>query len=71
MTPSQLDVIFPFVVFFYGALMTFVLNQPRLMAIAEERMPRSILDQMKGHRALALICLLVGFPWSLQNLWQL
>ena len=69
MTPHQLDMIFPFVVFFYGALMTFVLNQPRLMVLAEQKMPRPILDQMKGHRALALICLAVGFPWSLQNLW--
>lgn len=69
MTPNQLDFIFPFVVFFYGALLTFVLNQPRLMEIAEQRMPRPVLEQMKAHRVLAWVCLAIGFPWSLQNLW--
>lgn len=69
MTPNQLDFIFPFVVFFYGALLTFVLNHSHLMAIAERKMPRPILDQMKAHRALAWFCLVIGFFWSLQNLW--
>ncbi|MCC7403665.1 MAG: hypothetical protein IT288_04625 [Bdellovibrionales bacterium] len=70
MIPAQIDFIFPFVVFFYGALLTFVLSQPRLMTLAEERLPPAILSQMRAHRVLAWTSLVTGFFWSLQNLWQ-
>lgn len=67
--PEQIDLIFPYFVFAYGALLTFVLNMPVLMRIAEERMAPEMLGPMKAHRGLALICLVVGGLWSLQNLW--
>ncbi len=69
MTPEKLDLIFPFFVFAYGALMTFVLHHPTLVQLAENRLPHAILQQMRGHRVLGLICLAVGAFWSLQNVW--
>lgn len=69
MTYKELDFIFPFFVLAYGALMTFVLNSPALMRLAEERFPHRMLQQMQLHRGLGVICLLVGAAWSLQNIW--
>jgi hypothetical protein len=66
---ATLDYVFPFYVFFYGALITFVLHQPQLQRLAQERFPAELRQQMESHRALALLCLLVGGLWSLQNLW--
>lgn len=69
MTHKELDFLFPFFVLAYGALMTFVLNSPRLMRIAEERFPPPLLQQMNMHRSLGIVCLIVGALWSLQNIW--
>ncbi len=69
MTYKELDFIFPFIVLGYGAVMTFVLNAPKLMMLAEQKLPSEILQQMKMHRGLGIICLVVGALWSLQNLW--
>jgi len=69
MTYQQLDFIFPFVVLGYGALMTIVLNIPQLAELAEKRLPQPLLQQMNAHRTLALISLVVGTFWSLQNIW--
>ena len=69
MTPEKLDLIFPFFVFGYGATMTLVLHHPFFVELAEQRLPGSLLTQIRGHRGLALICLAVGSIWSTQNLW--
>jgi hypothetical protein len=69
MTIEKLDFIFPFVVFFYGAVMTLVLNHPAFMQLAEAKFPPQLLQQMRGHRTLGIICLVVGSIWTLQNLW--
>ncbi|MCB0340874.1 MAG: hypothetical protein KDD59_01440 [Bdellovibrionales bacterium] len=69
MTYHELDFIFPFIVLFYGALLTFVLHSETLVGLAEKHFPPQLLTQMQGHRLLALICLVVGGVWSLQNLW--
>lgn len=69
MTYKELDFIFPFIVLFYGALMTFVLNSPALMKIADQRFTPELRQQMRMHRGLALVSLVVGALWSLQNLW--
>ena len=69
MTIKQIDFIFPFVILAYGFLITFVLSWPRLVVLAEERLPAPLLKQLMAHRALALVCLLVGGLWSLQNIW--
>lgn len=68
MTPEKLDLIFPFVMFAYGAVMTFVAHSP-LAEMAESRLPLNVSQQMKAHRGLALFCLVAGGFWSLQNLW--
>lgn len=69
MTIQKLDFIFPFVVLGYGFLVTFVLSMPPLVALAEQRLPEPLLKQLMGHRVLALVCLLIGGLWSLQNVW--
>lgn len=69
MLPERLDFLFPFVVLGYGAVMTLVLNSPLLSELAETRLPAALHQQLKAHRALGLICLVVGGFWSLQNLW--
>jgi hypothetical protein len=69
MLPEKLDHIFPYICFAYGVMVTFVLNAPTLVRIADERLPGSLLAQMRGHRVLAQICMWVGAVWILQNLW--
>ena len=69
MSIHTLDLIFPGFVFAYGALITLVLSAPRLMALAEERLPREMKKQLEAPRWLALFCLIIGAIWSLQNLW--
>ncbi len=69
MTIHELDFIFPFFVLGYGALVTFVLNMPVLMERAEHRLPQEWLRQIQAHRILALVSLIGGGLWSLQNLW--
>ena len=69
MTPEKLDLIFPFVVFVYGAAMTLVLHHPFFVELAEQRLPGNILNQIRSHRVLAMVCLAVGSIWSTQNLW--
>jgi len=49
--------------------MTLALNSERLSRIADERFPHELLEQWRAHRGLALLCLLVGAAWILQNLW--
>ena len=69
MTYQQLDNFFPFFVLAYGALMTIVLNIPALADLAEKKFPPPLLQQMNAHRALAIVSLVVGAFWSLQNIW--
>jgi len=69
MTPEKLDLIFPFIVFTYGAVMTLVLHHPFFVELAEQRLPYNVYQQIRGHRGLGLVCLAVGAIWSTQNLW--
>ncbi len=69
MSPGKLDAIFPYVCFFYGAVVSVALNMPKLAEIAEERFPEKLVVQWKAHRGLALTCLLVGAAWILEDIW--
>ena len=69
MSTAQLDALFPYLCFAYGALVTFALNSLWLGRIADDRLPGPLLMQWRSHRALALVCMLVGAAWILQNLW--
>jgi hypothetical protein len=69
MTYKEIDFIFPFFVFFYGVMMTLVLNSPFLLQMAEKYGPHPAFERFKSHRLLGVICLIVGSLWSLQNLW--
>jgi hypothetical protein len=66
---TKLDLLFPYLCFLYGAVMTFVLNSSRLSRIADQRLSSELLATYRGHRGLALVCLVVGGAWILQNLW--
>lgn len=69
MTYQQIDQIFPYVVFFYGFVMTLILNVPELLKLGEERFPKELMVMFQSHRAIALVSLVVGGLWSLQNMW--
>lgn len=65
---SMLDFYFPFLVFFYGLVVNFVLEIPYLVQLAKKEMP-SQYATFEKHRKLALFSLYAGGLWSLQNLW--
>lgn len=67
--PQQLDLLFPWICFAYGALMTVALNIEAVVRLADERLPSDLAAKWKSHRALALVCLFVGAGWILQNIW--
>lgn len=65
---ATLDYYFPFIVFFYGLVINFVLEIPYLLVLAQKRMP-SQYAAFERHRKIAVISLYVGGLWSLQTLW--
>lgn len=67
-TISTLDFYFPFLVFFYGLVIVFVLETPYLVQLAKKEMP-SQYATFEKHRKIALFSLYAGGLWSLQNLW--
>lgn len=71
MTYKEIDFIFPFVVFFYGLVMTLVLNSPLLVQIGEKYGTHPAFVRFKSHKLLGTVCLILGSLWSLQNLWQM
>jgi hypothetical protein len=68
-THELLDLYVPWMAFGYGAIMLVVLSQPRLMALAEQRLPPQLLTQFRAHQKLAWICLVIGSIWLLQGAW--
>ena len=66
MSIQELDYYFPFVVMTYGLLVTWLANV-KWAQDAMERLPVDLQEQFKGHQGLALVSLLVGSIWSLQN----
>ena len=69
MSVAQLDAIFPYLCFAYGAIMTLALNSKHLERLACERIPEPIRTRFRSHRGLAFACLWLGGAWILQNLW--
>jgi hypothetical protein len=67
MTWQQIDSIFPYVVFFYGVLMVFVLENKHLQKLLDKTMP-SYASQFLSHKPLAWVSFFVGGLWALQNL---
>lgn len=49
--------------------MTLILNVPELLKLGEERFPKELMVMFQSHRAIALVSLVVGGLWSLQNMW--
>ncbi len=69
---ETLDYFFPFFVFFYGILMTSVLESQFLQKVAGQRFSATGLASfatLRSHKGLAWACLFVGGLWTLQNLW--
>lgn len=69
MLNHDLDLVFPYVCFIYGAMMTLVLQIPLFARLADERLPVKTVQNLRAHRVLSGICLWVGGMWILQNLW--
>lgn len=69
MSYEKLDLLFPYICFAYGVIMTLVLNSSALGRLADERLPSDLVAQWRSHRGLAMVCLVVGAAWILQNLW--
>ena len=67
-TVQKLDFYFPFLVFFYGLAITFILEIPYLVALAQKQMP-SQYATFEKHRKIAVFSLYAGGLWSLQNIW--
>ena len=65
---TKLDFYFPFVVFFYGLVMCFVLEIPYFVALAKKEMPAQY-ETFLRHRKIAFVSFFVGGLWSLQNIW--
>lgn len=65
---TKLDFYFPFLVFFYGLVVIFILEIPALVAIARKEMP-SQYATLISHQKIAWISFYLGGIWSLQNLW--
>ena len=65
---AELDFYFPYMVLFYGSLMTLVTSLHDLREKAQESMNPEIVQWFYGHRGLGLVCLFVGGLWSLQRL---
>jgi hypothetical protein len=68
MTLHQLDLLFPFFVFGYGAVMCIVTSLPILFARAQGKVPQFMIDRVRAHEPLGWVCFLVGGVWSLQNI---
>ncbi len=64
----KIDYYFPFIVFFYGLVMLFMLEVPFFVALAKKEMPKQHLVFEK-HRHIAMASVFVGGFWSLQNMW--
>jgi hypothetical protein len=60
MSVEQIDLIFPFFVLTYGAVVTIALNIPSSSV--------DLVESLRAHRHLAFACLVIGALWSLQNL---
>ena len=69
MTPQDLDKVFPYICFAYGALASFALNVPTLERLAEQRLPQALTHRWQAHRGIALLSMIVGAVWILENLW--
>lgn len=69
MSLAQIDLIFPFLIFAYGAMVSLTVNSAAFERLSQRFLPAALKAQLEAHRHLALLCLVVGSIWSLQNLW--
>ena len=66
---TQLDAIFPYIVFIYGAMILLVLNSSALRKLGERVVPQEAWERFASHGILAWISFFVGGFWVLENLW--
>lgn len=67
MSASQLDFYFPFIVFFYGVLMLFVMDSPAFQNLRQKFVLQSPWGTPSGRQFLYMMTFFCGL-WSLQNL---
>lgn len=66
MSTSQLDFYFPFVVFFYGVLVLFLVDFPAFQKVRRNFVLPSVWEGPSGRRLLYGMTFFCGL-WSLQN----
>lgn len=66
MFASQLDFYFPFLVFFYGVLILFMVDFPAFQRIRQRLVLPAIWDNPSGKKLLYFMTIFCGL-WSLQN----
>lgn len=69
MSLEQLDFIFPFVLLFYGVVVSVCANLPVFERIASQSGLEEQYQALKAKQLFGLVCLGLGGVWSLQNLW--
>lgn len=67
MNMQTFDSVFPIIVFSYGILIVFVLENKRLAFLGKAKMP-SFYAQLTAHRSFAWLSFWVGGLWTLQLL---
>lgn len=65
---AQLDFYFPFLVFAYGTIMTFVTHLPLSKDRSNGPIQTELLEWFYSHKILGVVCFFVGGLWSLQKL---
>ncbi len=67
MTWHEIDSVFPYLVFLYGILMIFVLENKTLNELLDRHLS-FYAAKFRSHRSLAWVSFFVGGIWSLQNI---
>ncbi|MCC6277325.1 MAG: hypothetical protein IT289_05360 [Oligoflexia bacterium] len=66
---ESLDQAVPILSFVYGLIMIVIGQSPRLLGLARTQFSDAWAENFKQKQPLALICLIVGGLWTIQNFW--
>lgn len=64
---NELDLYFPYIVLFYGSIMTLLTNIPFLKRKVAPHLDHEVVQWFYGHQMLGAVCLFVGILWSFQR----
>lgn len=64
---NELDFYFPYIVLFYGSIMTLMTNIPLLKQKLARYLDQEVLQWFYSHQTMGVVCLFVGSLWSFQR----